>query len=67
MQEVADEAIATNPETKTMTADERASSRQELFEQLKKLQNQLSEIMQAISNILSSMNQNAMNSIRGIR
>lgn len=42
-------------------------SRQILWEELKNLQNQLAQIMQALSNILNAMHQNAMNSIRAIR
>lgn len=42
-------------------------SRQVLFEELKNQNNELAAVMQAISNILNSMHQNAMNSIRSIR
>lgn len=42
-------------------------SRQMLFEELKNLQQELSAVMQALSNMLNSMHQNIMNSVRGIR
>lgn len=42
-------------------------SRQQLFEELKTLQQELGQILQAVSNILNTMHQNAMNSIRAIR
>lgn len=42
-------------------------SRQVLFEELKNQNNELAAVMQALSNILNSMHQNAMNSIRSIR
>lgn len=42
-------------------------SRQMLWEELKSLQNELAQVMQAMSNMLNSMHQNAMNSIRAIR
>lgn len=42
-------------------------SRQLMFEKLKFKMNQLSEMMQAMSNILNTMHQNAENTIRAIR
>jgi hypothetical protein len=42
-------------------------SRELMFEDLKNMNNLLSQMMQALGNILNSMHQNAMNSIRAIR
>lgn len=44
-----------------------ARSRQMEFDKLKQMQQELSSVMQAISNVLNSLHQTAMNSIRAIR
>lgn len=58
-------ALTATPEATAAAAPTR--SRQMLWEELKQLQNELSQVMQALSNILNSMHQNAMNSVRAIR
>lgn len=60
-------APAGDPAASSTSALEEPKSRQMLWEDLKNLQNQLAQIMQALSNILNAMHQNAMNSIRAIR
>jgi hypothetical protein len=42
-------------------------SRQILMEELKQLQQEFSSVMQAISNVMNAMHQNAMNAVRQIR
>lgn len=62
------EAAAADPAAAAQPADgSTTKSRQVLFEELKNMNNELAAIMQAIGNILNSMHQTAMNSIRAIR
>lgn len=63
------QAAAADPTSAAASADAAAptKSRQVLFEELKNMNNELAAIMQAIGNILNSMHQTAMNSIRSIR
>lgn len=59
--------LATQEPAATPGAAAEPKSRQMLWEELKSLQNELAQVMQAMSNMLNGMHQNAMNSIRAIR